>query len=87
MVQSRTSTSVRARVISANNIINAAFMVGGSLLGILFLTILGWSILEFFIAIAVLNILFMAYIFSKVPEFKSSFLNWISKSAQNSKPD
>ena len=87
MVQSRTSTAVRARVISANNIINAAFMVGGSLLGIVFLTILGWSILEFFIAIAVLNILFMAYIFSKVPEFKSSFLNWISKSAQNSKPD
>ena len=47
-------------------------MVGGSLLGIVFLTILDWSILEFFIAIAVLNILFMAYIFSKVPEFKKN---------------
>ena len=77
MVQARTDISVRARVISINNIINSAFMVGGSLLGILFLTILKWSILEFFVAIAILNIAFMSMIFSKVPEFKSSFILWL----------
>ena len=78
MVQARTDISVRARVISINNIINsAAFMVGGSLLGILFLTILKWTILEFFVAIAILNIAFMSMIFSKVPEFKSSFILWL----------
>ena len=77
MVQARTDISVRARVISINNIINSAFMVGGSLLGILFLTILKWSILEFFVAIAILNIAFMGMIFSKVPEFKSSFILWL----------
>ena len=78
MVQQRTATSNRARVLSVNAIINAAFMVGGSLMGIFFLSILGWSIMSFFITVAVMNIVVVGIIFSRVPEFFSRFKLWSS---------
>ena len=76
MVQQRTAANNRARVLSVNAIMNAAYMVGGSLLGIFFLSILGWSIMSFFITVAIMNVLVVGIIFVRVPEFFSRFKLW-----------
>jgi MFS family permease len=76
MVQQRTAANNRARVLSVNAIMNAAYMVGGSLLGIFFLSILGWSIMSFFITVAVMNVLVVGIIFVRIPEFFSRFKLW-----------
>ena len=78
MVQQRTASNKRARILSVNAIINAAFMVGGSLLGMFFLSFLGWSIMEFFITVAIMNIIVVGVIFVRVPEFFSRFVLWSS---------
>ena len=78
MVQQRTAGNKRARVLSVNAIINAAFMVGGSLLGMFFLSFLGWSIMEFFITVAIMNIMVVGMIFIRVPKFFSRFILWSS---------
>ena len=78
MVQQRTAGSHRARILSVNAIVNAGFMVGGSLLGMFFLSFLGWSIMEFFITVAIMNIIVVGVIFIRVPEFFSSFVLWSS---------
>ncbi|MDG1475420.1 MAG: MFS transporter, partial [Porticoccaceae bacterium] len=76
--QQRTASDKRARVLSVNAIVNAGFMVGGSFLGIFFLSVLGWSIVEFFVTVAVLNLLVVGIIFICVPEFVSRFTLWVS---------
>ncbi|MDB9734566.1 MFS transporter [Porticoccaceae bacterium] len=76
MVQQRTAANNRARVLSVNAIMNASYMVGGSLLGIFFLSILGWSIMSFFITVAIMNVLVVGIIFVRVPEFFSRFKLW-----------
>jgi len=78
MIQERTSGDKRARVISINNIFNALYMVFGALLGIVFLSILGWTIPQFFLAIAVLNMLMLGAIFYSAPEFIKCFKIWIA---------
>ena len=78
MVQQRAAANNCARVLSVNAIMNAAYMVGGSLLGIFFLSILGWSIVSFFITVAVMNILVDGIIFVREPEFFSRFKLWSS---------
>ena len=78
MIQERTSGDKRARVISINNIFNALYMVFGALLGIVFLSILGWTIPQFFLAIAVLNMLMLGAIFYSAPEFIKRFKIWIA---------
>src|SRR5690606_20886707 len=41
LIQSRTAEQERARVVAANNILNALFMVASALLSILFLSVVG----------------------------------------------
>lgn len=77
MIQQRSAANIRARVLSVNNICNAFYMVIGSLIGILFLSILGWSIPEFFFAIALLNLVFTGFIFYLVPEFMQRAKIWL----------
>jgi MFS family permease len=79
MIQERTSGDRRARVISINNIFNALYMVAGALLGIVFLSVLGWTIPQFFLAIALLNILMLGVIFYFAPEFILRFKAWIGQ--------
>jgi MFS family permease len=76
MIQQRSASGVRARVLSVNNICNAFYMVIGSIIGIICLSGLGWSIPEFFFGIAVMNILFTGFIFYQVPEFLQRFKIW-----------
>jgi len=77
MIQERTAGDRRARVISINNIFNALFMVAGALIGIIFLSVLGWTIPQFFLTIAVLNILVLGAIFYSAPEFIHRFKLWM----------
>jgi hypothetical protein len=77
MIQQGTEDGTRARALSVNNIMNALFMVIGSLLGIVFLSLMGWTIPQFFVAIAGLNLLFMGIIFYLQPLFLSRFKDWL----------
>ena len=79
MIQQRTEGDTRARVLSINNIINAIFMVVGALLGMLFLSILGWTIPQFFLAVALMNALFLSAIFALDSIFVKRLLAWASK--------
>ena len=76
MIQQRSASDVRARVLSVNNICNAFYMVVGSIIGIICLSILSWTIPQFFFGIAVMNMLFTGYIFYRVPEFLHRFKIW-----------
>lgn len=76
-VQMRTEPEYRARVIAANNIINAMLMVIASVMAILLLGVFKISVPQFFLAIAIGNIGVAAYIYSVVPEFAMRFLVWM----------
>lgn len=76
-VQLRTPATRRARIIAANNIMNALFMVASALLGMLLLGILDLSIPTFFLVIALLNIVVAAYVYSRVPDFALRFIIWM----------
>ena len=75
IVQRRSERRHLSRIIAANNIINALFMVAAALLAILLLQN-GFSIPEFFLVLAVLNALVAVYIYSLLPEFLMRFLAW-----------
>lgn len=77
LIQSRTSESERARVIAANNILNALFMVVSALVTILLLSVAGLTIPELFLVVSLMNIAVNAYIFKIVSEFSMRFLIWL----------
>ncbi|MDH4564356.1 MFS transporter [Pseudomonas sp. BN411] len=77
LIQSRTAENERARVIAANNILNALFMVVSAVASILFLSVAGLSIPELFLVVSLMNIAVNSYIFKIVPEFTMRFLVWL----------
>jgi 1-acyl-sn-glycerol-3-phosphate acyltransferase len=77
MVQMRTRPQERARVIAANNILNALFMVLAAVAGAIALGIAGLSIPFFFLALALSNGVVAVYIYFLVPEFTMRFLVWM----------
>ena len=77
LIQSRTEEHERARVIAANNILNALFMVISAIVSILFLSVAGLSIPELFLAVSLMNVAVNSYIFKIVPEFSMRFLVWL----------
>ncbi|UVE16566.1 MFS transporter [Pseudomonas sp. LS44] len=77
LIQSRTAESERARVIAANNILNALFMVVSAIASILFLSVAGLSIPQLFLVVSLMNIAVNSYIFKIVPEFTVRFLIWL----------
>ena len=78
LVQSRTASQKRARVIAANNVFNALFMVSGAILGIVCLSLLQMSIPQFFLTISLANLLFLLLLIWRVPEFKQRFWIWVT---------
>ncbi|MEX2496922.1 MAG: MFS transporter [Woeseia sp.] len=76
MVQERANRRHLSRIIAANNILNAVFMVAAAVLAIVLLNA-GVSIPQFFLVLAVLNALVAVYIYSLLPEFLIRFLAWI----------
>ncbi|GAB2521015.1 MFS transporter [Microbulbifer agarilyticus] len=77
MMQERSEANVCARIISLNNIFNALFMVIAALLGIGFLNVLGATIPQFFLVIALMNAAVAIFVFTKVPEFAMRLLIWL----------
>ncbi len=77
LIQSRTAENERARVIAANNILNALFMVVSAIVSILLLSVAHLSIPELFLAVSLMNVAVNAYIFKIVPEFSMRFMIWL----------
>src|SRR2546427_3291733 len=66
----------RSRIIAANNILNAAFMVLAAVLGIV-LRDAGLTIPELVLVTAVVNAAVAVYIYTLIPEFLMRFLVWL----------
>ncbi|MBI2397223.1 MAG: MFS transporter [Xanthomonadales bacterium] len=77
LVQSRSDPKRRSRIIAANNILNALFMVIAAAVAVLLLNVFKFSIPQLLLATAVLNAIVAIYIFTLVPEFLMRFLIWI----------
>ena len=77
LIQSRTSKGELARVIAGMNIQNAAFIVAAAVIGIALQQLLGWTIPQLFLALAIANALVAIWIFSIVPEFFMRFVSWL----------
>jgi 1-acyl-sn-glycerol-3-phosphate acyltransferase len=76
LVQQRSEESKRARIIAANNVLNAVFMVVASLYG-LFALSAGVSIPMLFLIVALMNVAVVLFIFTLVPEFIMRLLVWL----------
>ncbi len=76
LVQLRSSPEHRARIIAANNIVNALFMVVGALAAGAALGA-GLTIPELFGIAALLNAAVALYIYRLVPEFLIRFMAWL----------
>ena len=77
LIQTRCPTAHRARIIAANNILNAAFMIVANGYAVLVLRALGAGITTLFLLTALLNAAVAAFIYLRVPEFLYRFLAWI----------
>jgi 1-acyl-sn-glycerol-3-phosphate acyltransferase len=76
LVQQRSEVSKRSRIIAANNVLNALFMVAASLYG-LFALAAGVSIPILFLIMALMNAAVAMFIFMLVPEFIMRLLIWL----------
>lgn len=76
MVQVRSNVAHRARIIAANNIMNALFMVGGAGTAAALLAA-GLSIPALFAVAALCNAAVAFYIYRLVPEFLLRFMLWL----------
>ena len=76
LIQLRSQPTHRARVIAANNILNALFMITSALMAALLLN-LGLSVPQLFLVTAVLNAVVAGYIFLLVPEYLLRFVAFI----------
>ena len=77
LLQQRAEPTQRARVIAANNIFNALFMVVSAIAGIVFLTLLDLAIPEYFLILAIMNAVVALYVYSQLPEFVLRFVIYI----------
>lgn len=76
LIQERADRSHLSRIIAANNILNALFMVVAAILALVLLNS-GLSIPQFFLVLAVMNAAVAIYIYSLLPEFLMRFIVWI----------
>ena len=76
LIQQRSEMRKRSRIIAANNVLNALFMVVAALYGA-FALYAGVSIPVLFLIMALMNAAVAAYIFLLVPEFIMRLLIWL----------
>ena len=76
LMQSRTEPAYRARIVAANNILNAIFMVIASLMAAAILHN-GLSLPELYLVVGIMNAAVALFIFRMVPEFLMRFLIWM----------
>jgi 1-acyl-sn-glycerol-3-phosphate acyltransferase len=77
LIQMRSQPTHRARIVAANNILNALFMIASSLMAGALLAA-GLTVTELFLVIGLLNAVVAAYIFLLVPEYLLRFVAWIA---------
>jgi 1-acyl-sn-glycerol-3-phosphate acyltransferase len=73
LIQLRAQPSHRARIIAANNILNAVFMIASSVIAGAMLSA-GLTIPQIFLAVGIANAVVAAYIFLIVPEYLLRFV-------------
>lgn len=76
-VQHRSDPRELSRIIAANNILNALLMVLSAAFGIVLVGVLELTIPQFFLVLALANILVAIYIYTVVPEFLIRLLIWM----------
>ena len=76
LIQARAEPSHRARIIAANNIMNAVFIIVAALMSKALLDA-GLSFPELFLVVGLMNAACAAYIYMLVPEFLMRFLAWL----------
>ena len=76
LVQQRSEATKRSRIIAANNVLNALFMVVASIYG-LFALKTGIDIPTLFLIMALMNAAVAVFIFMLVPEFIMRLLVWL----------
>ena len=76
LIQMRSQPSHRARIIAANNILNALFLIGSSVIvGVLIK--LGLTVPQVFLVVGLLNAVVAFYIFMLVPEYLLRFIAFL----------
>ena len=76
LIQLRSQPTHRSRIIAANNILNALFMVASALLVGVMLK-LGMTVPQVFLATGIANAVVAFYIFMLVPEYLLRFFSWV----------
>ena len=76
LVQLRSAPTHRARIIAANNILNALFMIASALIVLVMLSS-GFSITQVFLTTGILNAVVALYIFLLVPEYLLRFVAFV----------
>jgi 1-acyl-sn-glycerol-3-phosphate acyltransferase len=76
-VQHRSDPRELSRIIAANNILNALLMVLSAACGIVLVGVLELTIPQFFLVLALANIVVAVYIYTVVPEFLIRLLIWM----------
>jgi 1-acyl-sn-glycerol-3-phosphate acyltransferase len=77
LIQHRSDDKNRSQIIAANNMLNAIFMVASAAIGILALVVIELTIPEYFLVLALMNIVVATYVYSRVPEFVLRFFIWM----------
>jgi 1-acyl-sn-glycerol-3-phosphate acyltransferase len=77
LIQLRSQPTHRARIIAANNILNALFMIASSIIAGVLLK-LGTSIPQIFLIVGLANAVVACYIFMLVPEYLLRFVAWVA---------
>ena len=76
LIQLRSQPSHRARIIAANNILNALFMIASSVIAGALLGA-GYTIPQIFLITGIANAVVATYIFLMVPEYLLRFVAWV----------
>lgn len=77
LIQVRTPVDRRARVVAANNVMNALLVVCGALWSLIWLKVFRWDIPSLFLFMSLFNAVVSIYIFLQVPEFTMRFVVWM----------
>jgi 1-acyl-sn-glycerol-3-phosphate acyltransferase len=77
LIQLRAQPTHRARIIAANNILNALFMIASSVIAGVLIK-MGMTIPQIFLLVGLANAVVAFYIFMLVPEYLLRFIAWVA---------
>ena len=78
LIQTRSQAGFQSRVIAANNIVNALFMVISAGFSVLIFS-KGYSIPQLFLATALINIIVTVYLCMRQPEYWRTYVAWMKQ--------